>query len=75
MPIFKVVMWTERKIEIDVECGKHDDPESKAIEQANFNEGEELQDRTEITLSDNQYTSAQEDQDEEARYERKFGND
>jgi len=60
MPIFKVTMWLERKVEIDVECDKHDDPEAKAIEQIDFQEDEMLQDRTKVEYSDNQYTDQQE---------------
>ena len=63
-------MWVERKIEIDVECNDGD-PEAQAIKDVNFNEDEMLQDRTEIVLSDNQYTDQQELQDRERDHERK----
>lgn len=73
MAIYTVTMWVERKIVLEVECDRHADPTERAIEQADFNDDEMLQDRTEVVLSDCQYTDQQELQDEEHRYEQKNG--
>ena len=73
MPIYKVTMWVERKIEVEVEAKDECYAQDKAIEEADFNEDEMLQDRTEVVLSDSQYTDQQELQDEERRYEQKYG--
>jgi hypothetical protein len=73
MPIYEVIVHYSSKKKYEIEASDIETAEEKAIERCQEEEAPDNIDDTESYKSDNQYTDQQELQDEERRYEEKFG--
>ena len=70
MPLYKITMWANREVELEVEAKNPDEARDKYVSQVTLRDGEEWDDTTmSCEPSDNQYTDQQELKDREGDHE------